>query len=300
MKARDSRWNRWRRKAAAAVDELASSSAGGDLPVRLSSIARARKVRDVVFRPLLVDGCLGVRADGFVIFVRCEKQKSADLRKAWSDEGSLHRAFSPRMRFTIAHEIAHTFFFDVEALPPRATVVLNASRTVDSLEYSCNHLAARMLLPEIPFQRAVKRINVLDPAALRELASRSGVSPHVLTVRLKDSFDWSDNFGAVLCVRHDESGTVIVATAMHYSFRSIFGSDRQKLSLAELINDPTLVVNGGDEIEVKREFSCLVGCKRAYQEFAWRCEDATPTAGSTYFVTVKRLGDLQLLNAAVT
>jgi IrrE N-terminal-like domain len=300
MKARDSRWTRWRHKTTAAVDALAITSGGGGLPVRLSNIAHARKVRDVVFRPLLVDGCLGVRADGFVIFVRCDKHKTADLNKAWNDEDSAHRTLPPRIRFTIAHEIAHTFFFNVETSPPKATVILDASRTVDSLEYSCNHLAARMLLPEGPFQHAVRTTNVLDPTALRDLASRSGVSPHVLTVRLKDSFDWSDNFGAVLCVRQDESGPVIVAAAMHYSFRGLFGSDRKKLDLADLLNDSTLVVNGGGEIEVTRQFSCLVGKQRASQEFLWRCEDSLPLMGSTYFVTVKRVGDLQLLNAAAT
>jgi hypothetical protein len=299
MKSKDSRWSRWRKKAIAAVDELAATSSGGTLPVRLSNVARARKVQDVVFRPLLVDGCLGVREDGFVIFVRCDKTRSSNLRKAWSDEASFQSAFPARMRFTIAHEIAHTFFFDLEALPPRETVALNRSRTVHSLEYSCNDLAARMLLPESPLQNAVKKMDVLDPLALRDLTRLSGASPHVLTVRLKDSFDWSGNFGAVLCVRQDQSGPVIVAAAMHYSLRSVFGSDRQKINLCNLVNDPHLAVNGGDETQITQKFSCFVGRQRAYQKFTWRCEDAIPNLGSSYFVTVKRVGDLQLLNTVV-
>src|SRR3954447_17198360 len=114
MKHKHSRWARWRRNAAAVVDDLAAASADGALPVRLPEIARARKVREVVFRPLLMDGCLGVRKDGFVIFVRCEPRNSGELKRAWSADHARYRLLSPRMRFTIAHEIAHTFFFDVQ------------------------------------------------------------------------------------------------------------------------------------------------------------------------------------------
>ena len=200
MNRKDLRWKRWRRSTAAAVDHLAMTSAAGALPVHLPNIARARKVREVVFRPLLVDGCLGVRNDGFVIFVGCETRSSTDLNRAWSCGHSADRALSARIRFTIAHEIAHTFFFDVDASPPRAALDLKNPRTVSSLEQTCNQLAARILLPEPLFQQTLRRTDVLDPAALRRLATTSGVSPHVLTVRLKQSFDWSDSFGAVLCV----------------------------------------------------------------------------------------------------
>jgi hypothetical protein len=297
MKARKStRWTRWRRNAVAAVDLLVAENGESALPVRLSSIARARKVQDVVFRPLLVDGCLGVRRDGFVIFVRCEKRNSADLNKAWRSDDLAHRALSPRMRFTIAHEIAHTFFFNVETVPPRATVDLDTSRTVNSLEYTCNELAARILLPGPLFRSAIKRTSVLDPSALREVARRSGVSPQVLIVRLKQSFDWADEFGAALCVRQEETGLVVVCKAMHYSLRGILGTDRQKVRFDELLSDPGFLLNGGDREQLSSQFPCFVGRQRAVQEFVWRCENASPVLGSTYFVTVKRVGDLQLLN----
>jgi hypothetical protein len=294
------RWTRWRRDAVAAVDSLVRDNGDEARPVRLSGIAIARKVRDVVFRPLLVDGCLGVRKDGFVIFVRCDKEKSGELNQAWRSEDLSHRSFSPRMRFTIAHEIAHTFFFDVEATPPRATLDLDASRTINSLEYTCNELAARMLLPEGPFQKVLRKIDILNPPALRELTRRFGVSAHVLTVRLKQSFAWADDFGAILCVRQEQTGPVVVCIAMHYSLRSILGMDRRNVGLNELLSNPQFSLNGGDEEKVTSHYPCFVGRRRALQELSWQCEDVTPTLGSTYFVTVKRVGDLQLVNSVAT
>lgn len=298
MKRSDSRWKHWRRSTAAAVDQLATATAAGALPVRLPEIARARKVREVVFRPLLVDGCLGVRGDGFVIFVGCEKRNSSDLNKAWSFGHPADRSLSARIRFTIAHEIAHTFFFDVEASPPRPTLDLKNPRTVSSLEQTCNQLAARILLPEPLFQKSVHETDVLDPVALRQLANKSGVSPHVLTVRLKQSFDWPDSFGAVLCVRHEGNGPKVLCKAMHYSLRSILGDDRDVRALWEWMSDPRFALNGGDEAEVKSYLPCSIGRQRAVQELVWRCEDVTPAIGSSYFVTVSRAADLQLLNPA--
>ena len=285
-----SRWDSWKRDAIASAETLALQSGEGRLPIRLFEIASLRKVRDVIFRPLLLDGCLGVRSDGFVIFVLADKRRTDELKKAWRGGGTL----PPRTRFTIAHEIAHTFFYDIETYRPRTDIDLTVPQTMNSLEIACNEVAAHMLLPDQLLLNELPKLNVLDPAALRRFARRAGVSTSMLTVRLKQSVDWSGKLGAILCVQQEAEGASVISKAMHYALRPHLGTDREETALTELIPDRSFVMNGGKKHEVIYPLSCRIGNQRATQELVWRCEKVEPKLDSQYFVTVKRKGDLQL------
>jgi hypothetical protein len=292
------RWRELTKKAFAAAEALAFESANKQLPVRLSQVAASRLVKDVIFRPLLVDGCLGIKKDGFVIFVRADKDRTDDLQKAWRFEGQANFRLPARTRFTIAHEIAHTFFFEEKSVRPRADINLEVPQTVKGLEYACNEVAVRLLLPDKLLLPQIKKLNILDPHSLRDLARRAGVATQILTVRLKQCVDWSGQPGAVLCVRKGPDGTRVIARAMHYSLRPYLRSDREETPLRELLADASFLLNGGDCPEVTFPFRCFVGKQPAIQYFVWRCEDVAPLDGGRYFVTIKRKGDLQLLNSA--
>jgi hypothetical protein len=88
-------------------------NAGSVGPTALGAMAREQRIKRVEFRPLLVEGGLIVESDGFIMMVRCDRDESDAFARSFS--GDETGAFlPPRQRFTIAHEIAHTFFL----IPP--------------------------------------------------------------------------------------------------------------------------------------------------------------------------------------
>ena len=109
--------NPWpaRRRTAVQLAESLVTATTDSLPVDLKRIAAHREVRRIEFAPLLMDGGLAVRSDGFVIYVRCDIGEGADLTARLAEDGTgstLPQRILRRARFTIAHEIAHTFFYE--------------------------------------------------------------------------------------------------------------------------------------------------------------------------------------------
>src|ERR1700719_5074463 len=114
------RWTEKRRRLQGAAETLAFNH-NKSLPTNLWSMAEERKVREIDFRPLLVDGGLSLLDDGFLITVNCEEGEEKKMREAF-DTDPTGRTLPRRARFTIAHEIGHTFFFDLRSDPPKQTV----------------------------------------------------------------------------------------------------------------------------------------------------------------------------------
>jgi len=79
----------------------------------LSKLAAARGVHTIRFRPMPVDGVVEVKGSGFEIQIRSDKDQAVPV----SDVDSA--ALTTRERFTFAHEISHTFFYDAEFRPIR-------------------------------------------------------------------------------------------------------------------------------------------------------------------------------------
>src|SRR5205823_13085544 len=116
--------NRWSSRCRNAIEsaEAVVATVARSLPIDLKRIAASRAVRRIEFRPLLTHGGLAVRNDGFIIYVRCNTAQNADLTARFAKDGtggSLPTAMARRARFTIAHEIAHTFFYDIRRMPPQ-------------------------------------------------------------------------------------------------------------------------------------------------------------------------------------
>ena len=292
MKAH-SRWKALRSKAETAGEVCSVKNSEGSLPVCLKSIALERKVRDVVFRPLLIDACLGVRHDGFVIFVKCSKQRSTALTKAFESSPCSGYFLPNRTRFSIAHEIAHTFFFNLDSSPPASDVELRKTRSIDALETACNEIARRLLLPKALFLPELGKINVLNPQALRALARKAAVSTDVFTLRLNQLFDWTSILGGILCIREEVNGPKILSMSMHSALRPHFNHLARNSSLGSILSSKDFILNGGRKLEMPFEIPCQVGNRKAFQRVFFRCEDAPQNANSTRFVTFERQGDLQ-------
>ena len=82
--------NPWpaRRRTAVQLAESLVTATTDSLPVDLKRIAAHREVRRIEFAPLLTDGGLAVRSDGFVIYVRCDIGEGADLTARLAEDGT--------------------------------------------------------------------------------------------------------------------------------------------------------------------------------------------------------------------
>src|SRR6266404_2692991 len=105
-------WDCYRDRLLSRGETLAKDYGGNSLPISLKQIASARRVKNVIFRPLLVDGCLTVVNDGFKIYIRCKKEHSDEMQARFDSERELG-PLPQRIRFTLAHEIAHTLFYRI-------------------------------------------------------------------------------------------------------------------------------------------------------------------------------------------
>lgn len=131
-------------------------------PVDLVKLATVRSVRSIKSVDLAIDGMIAVDHGGYVI----------ELNKSHTAE---------RQRFTCAHELAHTFFLELETSHPRPRMrVVDSNLELRSSEEErlCNIMAAEILLPELPFKKVIKEFgicaaNVLSLAELFRASIRA-------------------------------------------------------------------------------------------------------------------------------
>lgn len=222
-------------------------------PVSLAPAAHRCAIREVVFRPLLVDGALAERQDGFVMYVCADRSHSGDLLRRFQDPSDGGRSFSVQMRFTIAHEIAHTFFYELRGNKPTPRVVGNHYRRLLSLERECNRGGATLLLPTSLLKLELDRpeLDVYCPSSLRRIALRFRVSVETLIHRLDPLGRWTTRPGAIWLVVREDDGRLRIKAArvnvMSGKYRSARGEDP-----ASICYDPRLLLYGGRENMVVR------------------------------------------------
>lgn len=136
-------------------------------PVGLSRLAAARGVLDILRRNLDCDGVISETAKGSYII-----QVSRNHAQT-------------RTRFTIVHELGHTFFFDVDPNIRERVRDANLEQVgrLDAEEHLCNYAAAEILLPRKQFREAL-RTNGPSAKALTHLGKTFDVSVHATTRRL--------------------------------------------------------------------------------------------------------------------
>jgi IrrE N-terminal-like domain len=220
-------WTKRRRDALKHAERL-SATLGTRLPVDIGALADACRIRRIEFRPLLVDGALGVVTGGFEIFVRCESY-NADVwseRFASARDGTLLPANAVnKVRFTIAHEIAHTFFYSRTPSPiPKMVFAVDHPRTRQSLERACNRIAAVLLLPVHPMCGEFDTKAFHDPKVLRLIAKKALVSRQALVVRISTLSELLQPWAIIATASvSPETGEPIVKSVWrHYAYREMF------------------------------------------------------------------------------
>jgi hypothetical protein len=178
---------------------LQHGSAGA---VNLTPLARIQCVDVVEFRPMMMAGCIDFRDTGFVAYIQHDESFTWDIREA--DETP---RLNNRQRFTLAHEIAHTFFFSKETGRVQPS---GRSPRGNALERLCNLGAALILLPQMPIS-AYARKESFSPLSLVNVAQSYGVSLEVLIRRLNGFGVYGDPNRAILLLNRREEAVTVKA-----------------------------------------------------------------------------------------
>jgi len=161
------------------IRELLRASKCDDVPVDLVRAANHQSVHRIELRPLVAGGLIAPVLDGFEIHI------NHDAIESLSATPSGGRNLSRRQRFSLAHEIVHTLFFDRERRPP--VPVQNAPQGA-ALERLCQHGARLLLLPESLLIRELGNGGQVDSIqTLLRLSDRFGASVEVILRRIDEA-----------------------------------------------------------------------------------------------------------------
>jgi Zn-dependent peptidase ImmA (M78 family) len=200
------------------ADAIATRASKQTFPVLLRPIAELRKVTSVDFCPLLVDAMLTTHAEGFRILLNSDGGRATELAERFTNE-SREMTMHPRWRFSIAHELAHTFFYDISKKRPQLSKTFTSGggrAALDNLERNCNAIASHLLLPTSMFRNGFLRLKTITPETVLNFARTAGVSLQALLLRL----DKSDSLfieryyrGCIVLIDQQEDRTNIRAIA---------------------------------------------------------------------------------------
>lgn len=111
-----------------------------------------------------------------------------------------------RQRFSLAHELGHTLFYDNEngEIKPRKD-----SPRGDKLEAACHKAASMILIPRKVLHRELRKQPPANAAIVIELANRFEVSPEVMLRRLHELTVFEEDWVPVL-TRHRKGDLTIV------------------------------------------------------------------------------------------
>jgi len=156
--------------------------AGLEPPVDLHRLAEQARVLAVEECEMIPEAVIAHEAGGFRIYLQSNFK---DLPGA-----------VVRRRFSLAHEIAHTLFFEDRdgEMKPRM-----GAPTGERLEASCNQAAGLILVPAGLLNRELRDfVRPWGAECLGRLSERFGVSVEVLLRRLNTLESYSDRFAPVL------------------------------------------------------------------------------------------------------
>lgn len=246
-------------------------------PRHLLELIRLCNVKDVVFKPLLVSGAITpLPSGGFRICVDSGDQRPDAYRESLLDEKDGGASLPPRMRFTVAHELCHTFFFN-----STGQCIFDAASNdqVAALESLCNRGAGALLLPEDKLASILKKSGT-SASQLVAAARNYGISPQVLVLRIGEMTVLPQNFMAAVA-RIEEK-------ALRIEQYSPPPTDDSFCS--RLARQRSLPLNGGQFERLKHSSSLILRTDVA--------EEASPVAYRSYTLQC-RLVSRQPLRALV-
>ena len=159
-------------------------------PISVHALAPYRGIKEIIESPLTIDAYISREEDGYRIYVNAEQPFT-------------------RRRFSIAHEIAHTFSYEVEASEEGLPQSSQRTLRIDSEEeLLCNKAAAEILMP-YKFFRAQVNQRYMRANSICELAKLFQVSTQAAAIRYCELTDRRFLLLAFKAREHQEQGKVL-------------------------------------------------------------------------------------------
>jgi len=217
----------------ARAEAIAARSTVG-FPVNLRALADKCRVKTIKFRPLIVDGALGVTPDGFEIVVRCRSFEAVELNDLFNsspDGRQLPARIVHKARFTIAHELAHTLFYDWSTTPPKRKFAVTTQKEAITLERACNRAAAALLLPKDAVRKYFGTADFRDPTTLSTIATKALVAKSVVVARIPDVDPALQPLAILATIRREHGKLRVENLWRHYSFAARFPKVQRDVDL---------------------------------------------------------------------
>ena len=281
------KWAQWQGRVFARADWLTARYTPRDIPIPLLTIVREQAVKHMVFRPLPIDGGISHDGEGFTIYVNANEADAARFHASVFDESDGGASLPPKVRFTIAHEIVHTFFYNLET---RYTRVAGRHRKeLASLERTCNQGAARLLVPERFLRHFLSDETRVSASELARLAHRFGVSAECLVYRLQKSAAWGETRRAAIYASDRHGDLCVSAVAMDGAMRSLFPALGYGVPLGAIGVYSNLIAFGGAQRHISVDVASKLVGSRSVQGCTIDCHPVA-TFPKDYLVTIRRDG----------
>ena len=204
------------------ADDLYSSVKCKVPPVDLYALARSRHVKRVGVRLMVSLGALVPVHQGYEVFLQGTEAQELDIQ-ASEPPGEL----TARQRFTLAHEIAHTFFYKGMDQVPVPTFRVKTRLEYRELEEICDRAAKRTLVPTRLLRTQVKAAlgesDQIDANFVRKMVSLFNVSYEVMLDRLQAAEPENLCARCILLAREErEGGPKVKACYMGLDLLSVF------------------------------------------------------------------------------
>lgn len=271
--SRSKKWRDWRQHIAVRCDAL---TRGMTPPIPLQEIFTQCHVKKVVFQPLLLEAAIAVDDDGFVVFVNCDEKSRESYRLAYDADRQKGRYLPARVRFSLAHEFVHTFFYDTDQRPYTNRLIGTSAKETESLESACNFGASHLLLPTRLLKADTYKKDVLTVDGILDLAKRYQVSNECLIKRLEHLEDWTPKRGVVAFVRKSTDGYHVKAVAMSAAVRGLFKNGIESIFGSIPFKTMESKNNGVLDFDItypKQVSYGIAKCRMEYRQVA-----STPTA----------------------
>lgn len=195
---------------ALAIERLINESGVSRPPLDLYPLATRARIHTLKYRRMLSDGLVRPDTQGFTVFLNAKNEGDFDIAAGSRPQLSL------RQRFTFAHELAHTLFFDCSVTPPREAVPADCEPILEQL---CQLGAGLFLIPEHLLRIELGRSRRID--SLQQICDVANVFQTSLEVLLRrvdslEEFKATDKM-LLLCGRENPKQDVIVKACVYSS-----------------------------------------------------------------------------------
>jgi hypothetical protein len=226
---------------------------------------------------------------GFSVIVRCAagaEQCLNDLYQRDETGAELPAEIVRQSRFTIAHEIAHTFLYDIRHNPPRPKEFVNRLYQADDIETICNKAAAALLVPERAIERDFPDADLLKPQTLKKISDAALVSRAVVIWRLHALNRVSHPFGIVAAIRRKHQNWYFAAVSAHYSMPRQLVSKMLNQSVSSILGPSAVFLLRGGIRQLTFNWSSAGG----RNEIPFLCElERLEDRQASAFLTLRRL-----------